>query len=416
MSIASTTDTATLAIPSAIVRAAAAIIDKPSARFRETGNDGQLAASRVRIRRIPGVGEFVESATRNPFATIEKPSAYFSAGRYDGKWGEPIIAHVDEFGGRQAIKAGFDSIEIGEGFVRLGSTKLTDTNREQIPSFPEVSADDAIGGGWVTTLDEFADMVSDVGSAADTETSRYALGGILFESGENGLHCIASDGRRLHCRTFSAYWQTEPVKALLPMLALKNCVKSLRATGARKATRLAINFYPDGAMLSWESDGWDCRLFVRNLEGRFPKWRDVVNDASEPHTFTIPHSEASEIFRGLARGICKVRETGEPRSVRLSAAHFRDNSCLRIFASNRYGEHDSIHENSTVSSEFGEFLFDPEFLADGIPKASFERIPVVGVVDGKNNGAMTISGNGGLYPTDGSAPGWVAIVMPMERN
>jgi hypothetical protein len=412
MSIASTTDTATLEISSAIVKAAASIIDKPSARFRETGNDGQLAASRVRIRRIQGVGEFVESATRNPFATIEAPSAYFSAAHHSGTWSEPIVAHVDEFGSRQAIKAGFDSIEIAEGFVRLGSTKLADTNREKIPSFPEVSADDAIGGGWVTTLAEFADMVSDVGSAADTEASRYALGGILFESSAGGLHCIASDGRRLHCRTFSAYWQTEPVKALLPMSALKNCVKAVRATGVRKAARLAVNFYPDGAMLSWESDGWECRLFVRNLEGRFPRWRDVINDASEPHTFTIPHSEASEIFRGLARGICKIVD-GEPRFAKLSAAHFRENSCLRIFASNRRGEHDSIHENSTVSAGFGEFLFDPEFLADGIPKATFERIPVVGVVDGKRNGALTISGNGGLHPTDASAPGWVAIMMPM---
>lgn len=416
MAIASTTDTTTLEIPSAIVKAAASIIDKPSARFRETGNDGQLAASRVRIRRIQGVGEFVESATRNPFATIETPSAYFMATTHSGQWGEPIIAYVDEFGSRQSIKAGFDSIEIGDGFVRLGSTKLTDTNREQVPSFPEVSADDAIGGGWVTTLAEFSDMVSDVGSAADTEASRYALGGILFESSGNGLHCIASDGRRLHCRTYSGYWQTEPVKALLPMHALKNCVKAIRATGARKATRLAVNFYPDGAMLSWESDGWDCRLFVRNLEGRFPRWRDVLNDASEPHTFTIPHSEASEIFRGLARGICKIVETGQPRHVKLSSAHFRDNSCLRIFACNRCGEHDSIHENSTVSVDFGEFLFDPEFLADGIPKATFERIPVVGVVDGKKNGALTISGNGGLYPTDTDKPGWVAIMMPMERE
>lgn len=103
--------------------------------------------------------------------------------------------------------------------------------------------------------------------ATDTESSRYALGGVLLECDGPSLHAVSTDGRRLlWCRC--AAESADGGSLIVPADGVAVLVQVLAGAASVRITRTP------GEMVAATDHG--VTVAVRLLEGRFPKWRDVV--------------------------------------------------------------------------------------------------------------------------------------------
>lgn len=139
-------------------------------------------------------------------------------------------------------------------------------------------------------------VVGAVAPASDNETSRYALGGTQIECREGGmLAVVATDGRRLH----AAHLQPSSIAGATPQFCVvpadawrrlatvtRAAVRTLRGLTGRK---LSADLQRGGVTI--ETDGTVCRLVwgqgdlsvvvvTRLIQGRFPRWRDIVDPAT----------------------------------------------------------------------------------------------------------------------------------------
>jgi DNA polymerase-3 subunit beta len=107
--------------------------------------------------------------------------------------------------------------------------------------------------------------------ATDNESSRYALGGVLFELGDGTLTAVATDGRRLARQEGAATSVGGHVSGetttIIPTKTLQLLERVLADN--QEDVRLAAR---DNDVLV-QSGG--ATVYSRLVEGRYPKWRDV---------------------------------------------------------------------------------------------------------------------------------------------
>ncbi len=107
--------------------------------------------------------------------------------------------------------------------------------------------------------------------ATDNESSRYALGGALFELTEDGVTAVATDGRRLARQEGAGQsvggHVTGDNTVIIPTKAMQLIERALddRAGTAQIATRENDVLVRSGAVT----------IYARLVEGRFPRWREV---------------------------------------------------------------------------------------------------------------------------------------------
>ena len=110
--------------------------------------------------------------------------------------------------------------------------------------------------------------------ATDNESSRYALGGVKFEIGEDGeLIAVGTDGRRLAKMAGTVERVGDAHGAMgdatiIPTRSLQLIDRTLIDEDAPTRFAVRANDIVFGAPTA--------TLSTRLLEGRFPKWRDVV--------------------------------------------------------------------------------------------------------------------------------------------
>jgi DNA polymerase-3 subunit beta len=115
--------------------------------------------------------------------------------------------------------------------------------------------------------DEFARAVHSVLPAADGESSRYALGAMMVDV-DAEANFVCTDGRRLHLATVGYEQSVDPSQTLIP------------ANVARTLYRLAsgddgsVQLERSATVVRAEIGG--TTVTARQVEGRFPKWRDVL--------------------------------------------------------------------------------------------------------------------------------------------
>jgi DNA polymerase-3 subunit beta len=127
--------------------------------------------------------------------------------------------------------------------------------------------------------DQFVTLVDAVRFAADTESSRYALGAVLVEFKDGTLNLVATDGRRLAVASADVDQACDDSTTLVPKRAIDVLV---RLAGNAEAVQLEVS----GSELVATVDS--TLVFCRLTDGRFPKWRDVdpQRDA-EPATVVV---------------------------------------------------------------------------------------------------------------------------------
>jgi len=158
-----------------------------------------------------------------------------------------------------------------------------------------------VGTKPITRLpaDQFVRAVKGVVFSADAESSRYALGAVLIEVEGEVVTFVATDGRRLS----SVRCEHD--------LAVDNSTTLVPARVMAILARLADHAGDAGVQL--ETTGREIVATIGNvtvtallLEGRFPKWRDVVPERDAKPT-TVTRADLLSATRAAA--ICSSEES-----------------------------------------------------------------------------------------------------------
>lgn len=145
--------------------------------------------------------------------------------------------------------------------------------------------------------DQFSRLMRSVKSATDADSSRYALGGVLLEFRGGLLSMIATDGRRLHASECEIDQALDDSTTIVPRRVIDvilAIVGSSEESLQLEANRTEVMSEIGGTIVT-----------ARLLEGRFPRWRDIV-PAEQPAT-TVGVSQLLEAVR--QGSICRSETT-----------------------------------------------------------------------------------------------------------
>lgn len=105
--------------------------------------------------------------------------------------------------------------------------------------------------------------------ATDNESSRYALGGVLIDVKDGNPTWVATDGRRLACVETETDQAVDDSQTIIPgrLMAAVASMASGDGSVQIEANAKEVRFSLDG-----------CTVTGRLVEGKFPRWRDVVGE------------------------------------------------------------------------------------------------------------------------------------------
>jgi DNA polymerase-3 subunit beta len=129
----------------------------------------------------------------------------------------------------------------------------------------------------------FRELVKRTVFAIDTDSARYALGGVLLEMLEGKIIGVATDGRRLANQEISAESVGDHISdgvAIVPPRALTLLERAV----TDESEVIKINMGPN-RMLACSHD---TTVFCRLIEGRFPKWRNIVPETTSKVSIPLP--------------------------------------------------------------------------------------------------------------------------------
>ena len=205
--------------------------------------------------------------------------------RYDagGETKKPGVACVSAFRFAAVVNAAGETIELSAGKskleVRSGSTRWEIGLEDATPA-----SIDGKREAWPCKPSAVIGRIGRVLHAADNESSRYALAGVRMERLGVCWRTIATDGRRLEVA--GPIDAEAGVAVIVPTRLAKTLVSVFvdcddGVIGANDST-IAI-----------AGGGWT--VAGRLLEGRFPKWRDVI--PSLPYQIDIDAHAIREVIQ-----------------------------------------------------------------------------------------------------------------------
>jgi DNA polymerase-3 subunit beta len=130
--------------------------------------------------------------------------------------------------------------------------------------------------------DQFARAIKGVSYAADTESSRFALGAVLVDvqADPQIVTLVATDGRRLCTVEMEHDLSVDDSQTLVPSRVMAILC---RLAGVEQDGSVQLEATKDALLATIGGTTVTARL----TDGRFPKWRDVIPaDGAEPSTVT----------------------------------------------------------------------------------------------------------------------------------
>ena len=147
--------------------------------------------------------------------------------------------------------------------------KMPAQNPDEFPNVEEF-IDEAYFDVSATALKE---LVRRTLFATDTESSRYALGGVLLEFEKDALTAVGTDGRRLAMMetTINAVggYKGSESKTIVPSKSMQLIDRAI--IGDSEAMVQIVARSNDVLIRSTNAT-----IYSRLVDGRFPKWRDVI--------------------------------------------------------------------------------------------------------------------------------------------
>lgn len=227
--------------------------------------------------------------------------------------------------------------------------------------------------------------------ATDTESSRYALGGVLLEIGEKSITAVGTDGRRLAkmegpATTVGGFVAGESM-TIVPSRAMQLLD---RALGDMEGDVLLAPRANDVLVKTPRAT-----VFARLVEGRFPKWREVFPS----------RQESVKIELTVGPLYAAVRQAGivaseESRGIDFT---FGDGNLVMVGQTAEVG-HSRIELPIPYDGEPVEITLDYRFLGDFLRVLGQEKSFTLDVKDAEE---------AALCSTD---DGYGYVVMPLARE
>ena len=228
--------------------------------------------------------------------------------------------------------------------------------------------------------DQFARLMRSVKCATDTDSSRYALGGVLLEFRSGVLSMISTDGRRLHASEAEIDQAVDDSTTIVPRRVI-DVILAIVGSGMG-SLQLECNKTEVMAEIGGTI------LTARLLEGRFPKWREIV-PAEQPAT-TVGVGQLLEAVR--QGSICRSETTKGSQFV-------ITDSCLAV---------------SSESSEYGSSRASCEVIGTGKSALKLDAAYVIEFLSTLDSSAnVTIEAAGNDAATVFRCGETFAVIMPM---
>ena len=208
--------------------------------------------------------------------------------------------------------------------------------------------------------DQFARAAKATVYATDSESSRYALGGVLIEVKDGNPTWVATDGRRLSLVETETDQAVDDSQTIVPARVL--AIVSGMATGDG-----SVQIEANGKEVRFSLDG--STVTGRLVDGRYPRWRDVVGQ---------PEGEASvlavaDLLQAVHSAAIVTSEQSKGIDLRWTAG-----AVVLSGRSSEYGEStvscDLVTPGSTSSTKV-----DPRFLAQFLANLPGDEEPHVDV-------------------------------------
>ena len=150
--------------------------------------------------------------------------------------------------------------------------ELPAQNPDEFPGVPEFLEDSYCQIG----LPAFHQLIQRTLYATETESTRFALGGVLFEFADDVVTAVGTDGRRLARASgpFSIVGEVSlpDQNTIVPSRSLQLIDRSLHDEEGTVAIIVRANDFVVKTS--------NRTIFSRLVEGRFPRWREVIPDHS----------------------------------------------------------------------------------------------------------------------------------------
>ena len=196
--------------------------------------------------------------------------------------------------------------------------------------------------------------------ATDSESSRYALGGVLVEVADGNPTWVATDGRRLACVETETDQAVDDSQTILPgrLVALAASLAVGDGSVQIEADAKEVRFTLDGTTITG-----------RLVEGKFPRWRDVLGEPEgEPTVIDV-----TELLSSVQSAAIVTSEQSKGISLTWTA-----NTLVLVGRSSEYGESKvicpTIAAGSTASTKL-----DPKYLAQFLANLPSDEEPHVDV-------------------------------------
>lgn len=194
----------------------------------------------------------------------------------------------------------------------------------------------------------------------DGETTRYALAGVLIEIQGGAASVIACDGRRACVTTTPLQGVDIAASGILPHKAAQYAMRSMPDDG-----ECSVSITPNDFRLKCG----DIAIYSRQIEGRFPKWRDIF-PAQKPKRSSIP----TDIFR---RAIESVAFATNEESVGVDFDYRGGELVLSAKSQNGVAE-----GAFPIATELESSTLNPHYVSDFIRQSAGDEIMVQLATDG----------------------------------
>jgi DNA polymerase-3 subunit beta len=260
---------------------------------------------------------------------------------------------------------------------------------EDPAEFPPVQAFDATSYHVVPAA-SFKEMIKRTVFATDTESTRYALGGVLMEFGTDKLTMAATDSRRLAVvsTASSTIGTVEPraTHPVVPAKALSLIERSI--TDNDQDVYLAV--YPNSVLVKVGSS----TIYSRLVEGRFPRYADVIPSAGG----SVIELLVSSFYSAVRQAQIVTNE--ESRGVDFTF----DNGVLRLTSVAADIGQSKIEMPISYDGTPITITFDPRYISDFLRILDPSTSVKLQLLDGESAAVMR---------TD---DGYIYVIMPLARD
>jgi DNA polymerase-3 subunit beta len=208
--------------------------------------------------------------------------------------------------------------------------------------------------------DQFRRAVHATAYACDSESSRFALGGVLIDVTGGNPTWVATDGRRLSCVETETDQAVDDSQTIVPARAVLVAATLAHGEGSVQveANRSDVRFTMDGATVT-----------AKLLDGKFPRWREVVGEVDgDPSVLQV-----AELLSAVQSAAIVTSEQSKGVDLTWSAS-----GVVISGRSSEYGESkvkcDLVTPGSTSATKL-----DPRFLSQFLAHIPSDEEPQVDV-------------------------------------